>query len=341
MINDHPFDHIQTVRSSYDLISITLMNRNQMMIDWPIETAVGERERWLRRSSHSASPWASTLHPLPPGHHHYHREDDNDDDDDDDDDDVKPEWGGSSVDPWPPLEGGALDLPRTRDWEERRLNPVKELLVAHRAVDPRGDDGLLLLLLGVGFRPQQVHLVLQLRWAAVLQDVAHLVSNEVDNQTIRVVSHRVEVDLAHVVQLVPLRVGLVHHRAFQMNLKGWQEILNTMLKVRGRAFIGRGILPLGFLCNCRSGRRIRCQRTSGWAARWSLSSEEPRSMQSSVNNLIIKWFSDHFWQGVIFITMIRGGLGWWGWTWAGRRIILLTMWGENSFAKLFPDPFLS
>ena len=33
-------------------------------------------------------------------------------------------------------------------------------------------------------------------------------------------SHRVEVDLAHMVQLVPVRVGLVHHRALQLHLVG-------------------------------------------------------------------------------------------------------------------------
>ena len=37
-------------------------------------------------------------------------------------------------------------------------------------------------------------------------------------------SHRVEVDLAHMVQLVPVRVGLVHHRALQLHLVGgWQQ----------------------------------------------------------------------------------------------------------------------
>ena len=37
-------------------------------------------------------------------------------------------------------------------------------------------------------------------------------------------SHRVEVDLAHMVQLVPVRVGLVYHRALQLHLVGgWQR----------------------------------------------------------------------------------------------------------------------
>ena len=145
--------------------------------------------------------------------------------------DVTPERGCSSVNPRPPLKGRS-HLPRTRYREERRLNSVKELLVTHRAVDPRRDR-----LLGVGLRPQQVHLVLQLCWAAVLQDVAHLVVHIQYSYSfwrklnlIRVSwAHRVEVDLAHVVQLVPVWVSLVHNCAFQMDL--WK-----VQKVSGRFF---------------------------------------------------------------------------------------------------------
>ena len=47
-------------------------------------------------------------------------------------------------------------------------------------------------------------------------------------------SHRVEVDLAHMVQLVPVRVGLVHHRALQLHLVGgWQRfsVVVTLIKM--------------------------------------------------------------------------------------------------------------
>ena len=57
-----------------------------------------------------------------------------------------------------------------------------------------------------------------------------VVLNEVGK---RVGSHRVEVDLADVVQLVPVGVGLVHHCALQMNLcggKGQQEVLSFQTK---------------------------------------------------------------------------------------------------------------
>ena len=75
------------------------------------------------------------------------------------------------MDPRPPLEGRP-DLPWARDWQKRRLYPIKELLgLAHRAVDPRGHRRLLQR---VRLGPQQVHLVLQLGRAAVLQDVTHL-----------------------------------------------------------------------------------------------------------------------------------------------------------------------
>ena len=48
-----------------------------------------------------------------------------------------------------------------------------------------------------------------------------------------VLTHRVEVDLADLVKLVPVGVGLMHHCALQMNLcggKGQQEVLSFQTK---------------------------------------------------------------------------------------------------------------
>ena len=97
-----------------------------------------------------------------------------------------------------------------------------------------------------------------------------VVLNEVDK---RVGSHRVEVDLADVVQLVPVGVGLVHHCALQVNLRGEKRsekksFISNNDKSELEHLLGEyWISPPGFLCNCPSGRRSRCQPTSGSAAR--------------------------------------------------------------------------